>query len=414
MTARPSARSSPPPAIRIGDRLIGRGHPSYLVAELSANHGQSYEQAVSLVHAAHASGADAVKLQTYTADTITLKSEAALFRNKPGSLWAGRTLYDLYSEASMPWEWQPRLKAIANELGMDCFSSPFDLTAVAFLESIDVPALKIASFELVDLPLIEAAARTGRPIILSTGMATMPEIEEALATARAAGAVGVALLKCTSAYPAPPDEVNLATIGDMAARFGVPVGLSDHTLGIAVPVAAVTSGACMVEKHFTLSRSTATADAAFSLEPAEFAEMVAAIRTAERAMGRITYEPTASEESNRQFRRSLFVVRDVRQGETFSVDNVRSIRPAAGLHTRHLREILGRAAARDVEAGTPLSWDLVVEGPAAVGGETPRTKREPRWTIVARRRPSPHPTRRASPIETIQLPSDDHRMNFRA
>jgi N-acetylneuraminate synthase len=277
-------------------------------------------------------------------------------------LWEGLTLYQLYGEAYMPWDWQPRLKELAVSLGMDLFSSPFDATAVDFLASMDMPAFKIASFELVDLPLIKRAARTGKPMIISTGMGGYDEIEEALAAAREAGAAGIALLKCTSAYPAPPEEANLSRIPHMQASFGVPVGLSDHTTGIVTPVAAVALGACIIEKHFTLSRSVPSADAAFSLEPDEFAAMVAAVRTAEREIGVPTYEPTAKEMQSRRFRRSLFVVEEVHAGEAFSERNVRSIRPAGGLHTRHYEEILGRRAACEITRGTPLSWELVEAG----------------------------------------------------
>jgi N-acetylneuraminate synthase len=261
----------------------------------------------------------------------------------------------------MPWEWQPRLKAVADELGLDFFSTPFDATAVDFLEAMDVPAHKIASFELVDLPLIQAVARTGKPIIMSTGMATEAEITEAVEIAKAAGNTQLALLKCTSSYPAPPEEMNLRTIPDLARRFGVVAGLSDHTRGIAVPVAAVALGACIIEKHFTLSRQQPGPDAAFSLEPDEFKAMADAIRVTEKALGGVEYSVSPHEEKSRVFRRSLFVVRDMRAGEPFTADNLRSIRPGHGLHTRYLSEILGRKAARDLKRGTPLQWEDVAE-----------------------------------------------------
>ena len=331
----------------------------YVVAEMSANHSRNFEQAVRLVQAAKEAGADAVKLQTYTPDTITLRSDREYFRIGGGTLWDGRTLHDLYAEASMPWEWQPKLKKIADGLGLDLFSSAFDATAVDFLEQIGVPAHKVASFELVDLPLIEKMARTGKPLILSTGMATLEEIEEAVATARTAGASQIALLKCTSAYPSPPEEMDLRAIPDLAQRFQVPVGLSDHTLGISVPVAAVALGACIVEKHFTLSRSVPGPDSTFSLEPGEFKSMVQAARTAERALGKAQYGVHPAEEASRVFRRSLFVVEDTKAGERFTEINLRSIRPGNGLHTRHLREVLGHTATRDIARGTPLSWDMV-------------------------------------------------------
>ena len=263
--------------VKIGNRFIGPGHPVYIVAELSANHRQDYDEAVRLIHAAKDTGADAVKLQTYTPDTMTIDIDLELFRHGKGSLWAGRTLYDLYTEAYTPWEWQPKLKKIANDLGLDLFSTAFDPSAVDFLEEMGVPVHKVASFEIVDIALIEKMARTGKPLIISTGMATLAEIEEAVQTARNAGATQIALLKCTSAYPAPPEEMNLRTIPHLAQAFDVPVGLSDHSLGIAVPVAAVALGACIVEKHFTLSRDDTGPDSAFSLEPREFKKMVTAI-----------------------------------------------------------------------------------------------------------------------------------------
>lgn len=344
--------------VRIGNRWIGEGEPTYLIAELSANHNGSFEEAVRLVHAAKAAGAEAVKIQTYTADTLTIDSEAEPFRIQ-GTIWDGRTLYELYGEAHTPWEWQPKLKEIADELGLALFSSPFDGTAVEFLERMGVPAYKIASFEIVDLPLLRRVAATGKPVIVSTGMATLPEIEEAVQTLDEAGCRDVALLKCTSAYPAPPESMNLRTIPDLAARFGVPVGLSDHTLGATIPVAAVALGACLIEKHFTLSRAAGGPDSAFSLEPSDFRSMADAVRSTERAMGEARYGPTPEEMSSLVFRRSLFVVEDVAKGELFTERNVRSIRPGHGLHPRHLAEVLGKAASKAVKRGTPLAWELV-------------------------------------------------------
>jgi pseudaminic acid synthase len=345
--------------LQIGSRSVGPGAPAYVVAELSANHNQDFEQAVRIIRAAKEAGADAVKLQTYTPDTITIRSDREYFKIGGGTLWDGRTLYDLYGEAYTPWHWQPKLKQIADDLGLDLFSSPFDATAVDFLEKMNIAAYKLASFELVDIPLIQQVARTGKPLIISTGMATIEEIEEALQTARQAGATQIALLKCTSAYPAVPDDMNLRTIPELARRFEVPVGLSDHTIGITVPVSAVALGACIVEKHITLSRSLQGPDSAFSLEPEEFKAMVGAVRTAERAMGTIHFGVSAHEESSRVFRRSLFVVQDMKRGEPFTARNVRSIRPGHGMHTRHLSEVLGKAAACDIERGTPLSWSLI-------------------------------------------------------
>lgn len=342
----------------IGEHTIGHGNPVYVVAELSANHNQSFDKAVEIIRAAKDAGADAVKLQTYTADTITIACNRPEFRVQ-GTLWNGRTLHDLYGEACTPWEWQPKLKEIANDLGLDLFSSPFDATAVDFLEKMNVPAYKLASCELVDIPLIEKMARTGKPLIISTGMATVEEIEEAVQAARRVGATRIALLKCTTSYPALPGEMNLRTIPELARRFEVPCGLSDHSMTVAVPVAAVALGARIIEKHLTLSRSETGPDSAFSLEPQEFKEMVDAIRTAEKALGEVHFGVSAQEAGSRVFRRSLYVVEDVKRGELFTTTNVRSIRPAHGLHTRHLAEIIGQKAACDIERGTRLTWDLV-------------------------------------------------------
>ncbi len=345
--------------IEIGSQRIDRSSPVYLVAEISANHRQQFDEAAKLIEASKKAGADAVKLQTYTPDTLTIKCNAPEFQIGGGTPWDGKTLHDLYSEAYMPWEWQPKLKRVADDLRIDLFSSPFDKTAVDFLEEMGVPAYKVASFEIVDIPLIEYIASKGKPIIISTGMATQDEIGEAIHAAQRGGARQIALLKCTSAYPAPPDEVNLRTIPDMAKKFKVPVGLSDHTLGIAVPVAAVALGACIIEKHFTLSRSTLSPDSAFSLEPAEFKAMVEAIRIAEKALGKINYKVSEQEAKSRVFRRSLFVVKYVKKGELFTEKNVRSIRPGLGLAPKHLREILGQRATQDIRRGTPLSWEMV-------------------------------------------------------
>jgi pseudaminic acid synthase len=345
--------------LNIGERRVGPGHPVYVVAEVSANHNQDFDLAVKIIQAAKGSGADAVKLQTYTADTMTIQSAGEQFCIGGGTLWDGRTLYELYGEAYTPWDWQPKLKQVANDLGMDLFSTPFDDSAVDFLEKMNVPAHKLASFELVDIGLIQKIGRTGKPMIMSTGMATVEEIEEAVQAARHAGATEIALLKCTSAYPAQPDAMNLRTIPEMAKRFGVPVGLSDHTMGTAVAVAAVTLGACIVEKHVTLSRSLKGPDSEFSLEPQEFKAMVEAIRTTEQALGAVHFGVSPQEASSRAFRRSLFVVEDLRRGEEFTSHNVRSIRPGHGLHTRHLPQVLGKRASRDIVRGTPLGWDLV-------------------------------------------------------
>ncbi|TDA70392.1 MAG: pseudaminic acid synthase [Clostridia bacterium] len=348
-----------PSYVQIGSRRISPSDQVYIVAELSANHNQDFDRAVELVKAAKEAGADAIKLQTYTPDTLTIQCERPEFRIGGGTIWDGRTLYDLYGEAYTPWEWQPRLKQVAEELGLDFFSTAFDPTAVDFLEKIGVPVHKVASFEIVDIPLIEKMARTGKPLIISTGMATLAEIDEAVRAARNAGATQIALLKCTSAYPAPPEEMNLRTIPHLAEAFGVPVGLSDHTLGIAVPVAAVALGACIVEKHFTLSRDIPGPDSAFSLEPHEFRAMVQSIREAEKALGQVCYEVGEREAASRVFRRSMFVVQDVKAGEVFTAENVRSIRPGHGLPPKFLKDVIGRRAACDIARGTPLRWELI-------------------------------------------------------
>jgi len=347
-------------AIRIGQSRISTGSATYIIAEMSANHGQSYDKAVKIIHAAKEAGADAIKLQTYTPETITINCDNEYFRIGKGTIWEGKNLYELYKEAYTPWEWQPKLKKIADGLGLDLFSTPFDNTAVGFLEEMNVPAYKIASFELVDIPLIQYVAKTGRPIIMSTGMATLAEIDEALTTARGAGCKELALLKCTSAYPADPAEMNLRTIHNMAETFQVPVGLSDHTLGIAVPIAAVALGVCcIVEKHFTLSRAIPGPDSAFSLEPHEFKAMVEAIRITEKVLGKISYEVTEKEAASRVFRRSLFVVKDMKAGDIFTQVNIRSIRPGYGLSTKYMDIILGKRAKQDIGLGTPLNWNLI-------------------------------------------------------
>jgi len=345
--------------IQIGSRKIGIGFPVYIIAELSANHRHDFNEAEKLIRAAKDAGADAVKLQTYTADTLTIDCQAECFQQPQGSLWQGRTLYDLYQEGSMPWAWQPKLKELADNLDIDLFSTPFDPTAVDFLEQMNVPAYKIASFEIVDIPLLEKVAACGKPLIISTGMASEKEIGQAGNVARQAGAEQIALLKCCSAYPAPPAEMNLRTIPDMIDKFEVPVGLSDHTLGIEVPIAAVVFGACIIEKHFTLDRSESSLDAAFSMEPEEFAKMVASIRTVEQALGKVYYGSTQGEVESVTFRRSLFIVADVKAGESLTESNLRSIRPGQGLPAKHLRQMLGKKARRDLSYGTPLGWNDV-------------------------------------------------------
>lgn len=349
----------PGACIRIGNRTVGPGHPTFIIAEMSANHLQDERRAIEIIHAIKGAGADAVKIQTYTADTMTIRCERSEFQIGKGTIWEGKSLYDLYEEASTPWSWQSRLKSEADSLGLMFFSTPFDETAVDFLETLDVPAYKIASFEIADLSLIRKAAQTKKPLIVSTGMSAFQEIQEALDTARDAGAAGVALLKCTSAYPAPPSEMNLSTITDLARKTGVPVGLSDHTLGIEAPIAAVALGACIIEKHFTISRKEPGPDSAFSLEASEFKAMVDAVRVTEQALGRVFYGATQAEEASRVFRRSLFVVANMKAGEPFNEKNIRAIRPGNGLPPKHLSEIVGKKATRPIERGTPLSWALV-------------------------------------------------------
>lgn len=345
-----------PPGLEIAGRKIGPENPVYIVAEISANHHQSMDRAMALVEAAHAAGADAVKLQTYTAETMTLECDSELFKIGEGTLWSGQTLHSLYRKAATPWEWHPRLKLHAEQLGLSLFSTAFDRTAVEFLEGMDVPAYKVASFELVDLDLIRAVAATGKPVILSTGLASLAEIDEAVRTARQGGCRELCLLKCSSAYPAPAEEMNLATIPHLAQAFSVVAGLSDHTLGIAVPVAAVALGASMIEKHLTLDRNEPGPDTAFSLDPDEFRMMVSCVRTAEAAVGSVRYARTAREEASLSFRRSLFAVADIRAGEPLSLDNVRSIRPGYGLAPRFLSLVLKGRARRDIPFGTPLTW----------------------------------------------------------
>ncbi|MDP3582945.1 MAG: pseudaminic acid synthase [Ignavibacteria bacterium] len=344
-------------SIRIADREISEQTPAFIIAELSANHGQDFEVAVKTIHAAKEADADAIKLQTYTADTITLDSNKEFFQVTQGTIWDGTTLYKLYQKAYTPWEWQPKLKQIAEELGLICFSSPFDKTAVDFLEQMNVPAYKIASFEIVDLPLIEYVASKGKPIILSTGIASKEEVAEAVEICRKAGNNQIALLKCTSAYPTPLDQVNLLTLADIKESFKTVVGVSDHTMSSLVSVAAIPLGARIIEKHFVLDRSIDSPDSSFSLTPEEFKSLVRDVRDAEKILGKVTYELTEKSKRSREHARSLFVVEDIKAGEIFTEKNVRSIRPAFGLHTRNLKEILGKQAKVDIEKGTPLKWE---------------------------------------------------------
>lgn len=344
--------------VSISGRLIGLDHPPYLVAELSGNHNGKLDRALALMEAAKHAGASAVKLQTYTADTLTIDHDGPEFKVNGGA-WNGYTLYDLYKEAGTPWDWHPELFAKGRELGVTVFSSPFDETAIDMLEDLDAPAYKIASFEVLDLPLIAKAAATNKPLVISTGMASHDEIQEAVATARDNGDGDLVILHCVSAYPAPPEEINLRTIEDLAGKFDAVSGLSDHTLGTAVSIAAVALGASLIEKHFTLRRSDGGVDSHFSLEPEEFAKLVAASNTAWAALGSATYDRQLSETETSMFRRSLYVVQDIETGEVFTHDNIRSIRPGLGLAPKNLSTILGRKALRHIARGTPLSWDAV-------------------------------------------------------
>jgi len=344
--------------LRIGKRSIGENNPVLIVAELSANHQQKFELAAQTIEAMKEAGADAVKLQTYTPDTITIDSDNEYFQIKQGTLWDGKTLYKLYQEAYTPWEWQPKLKEIAEEMGLICFSSPFDRTAVDFLENMNIPAYKIASFEITDIPLIEYIASKGKPVIISTGIATLCDIEEAVNACKSMGNNQIALLKCTSAYPTPLKEVNLRTIPNLAENFKTVVGLSDHTLGISVPIASVALGARIIEKHFILDRNLGGPDSPFSLEPEEFKEMVKAIREVEQALGMVSYELTEKMKKSREFSRSLFAVKDIKAGELLTEENVRSVRPGYGLHPKYLKQVLGKKAGHDISKGTPLSWDI--------------------------------------------------------
>lgn len=338
---------------------IGDGNPVFIIAELSANHLQNFDLAVDTIRAIKESGADAVKLQTYTPDTITIDSDTEHFQINQGTLWDGKTLYQLYQEAYTPWEWQPKLKEIAEELDLVCFSSPFDRTSVDFLEEMKVPAYKVASFEITDIPLIEYIASKGKPVIISTGIARLADIEEAVNACKRMGNDQILLLKCTSAYPAPLEEVNLRTIPNLADTFNTIVGLSDHTLGISVPIAAVALGAKIIEKHFILDRKMGGPDAAFSMEPNEFRAMVKAVRDVEKALGTVNYDLTEKSKKSREFSRSLFVVEDTKAGAVFTDANVRSIRPGFGLAPKYIKDILGRKTKKDVKRGTPLSWDLI-------------------------------------------------------
>ncbi len=346
--------------IKIGNRYVGEGERTFLVAEVSANHLQDYGRAEAIIRAAKEAGADAVKLQTYTPDTITLDCDNDYFQITQGTIWDGTTLHKLYEEAYTPWEWQPKLMELANGLGMECFSSPFDATAVDFMREMDMPAYKVASFEINDIPLIRRIARIGKPIIFATGIAYLEDIERALAVCKKEGNEQVILLKCTSTYPSPYEDMNLKVIPHMAETFDCLAGLSDHSMGTAVAVASVALGAKMVEKHLTLSRPDGGPDAAFSMEPEEFRKMAEEIRIVEKALGRVTYELTEKQKKSREDGRSLFVVKDIGKGEIFTEENVRSIRPAFGMHTMYYDEVIGKTARADIAKGTPLDWKYIL------------------------------------------------------
>ena len=345
--------------IKIGSGYIGEGHPAYIIAEMSANHAGSLERAKEIIRKAKEAGADCIKIQTYTPDTITIDCDNEYFRIDEGT-WKGDTLYSLYGKAYTPWEWQGELKEEADRTGIDFLSTPFDPTAVDFLEGIGISFYKIASFELTDIPLIKYTASKGKPLILSTGMATLSEIEEAVEAVRSTGNENFVLLKCSSAYPADPAGMHLSVIRDLADRFGVPAGLSDHSMGSFSAVCAVASGASVIEKHFCLGREIENPDASFSMTPEEFASMVKDVRKAEEALGTVAYGPSEQEKENLRFRRSLFAVRDIRKGEEFTKENIRSVRPSFGLPTKYTDEILGKKAAEDIPYGTPLKWDHVL------------------------------------------------------
>jgi pseudaminic acid synthase len=346
--------------VKIGDREVGQQQRPYLIAEMSGNHNQSLERALAIVDAAAAAGADAIKLQTYTAATMTLDVDGPGFViDDPQSLWAGRHLYDLYNEAHTPWEWHAPLMKRAAGHGMHCFSTPFDDTAVDFLESLGVPAYKIASFECTDLPLIRKVASTGKPMFVSTGMATVADIDEAVRTARAAGCDKLVLLKCTSTYPATPENSNILTLPNLRSAFGCEVGLSDHTMGCGVAVASVALGAVLIEKHFTLRRSDGGVDSSFSLEPEEFAVLRVETERAWLGLGKVSYGGTKTEEKSRVFRRSLYIAAEMKAGDRLTAKNVRIIRPGFGLPPKYFDVVLGKRINRDADVGTPVSWDLL-------------------------------------------------------
>lgn len=346
--------------MQIANRQIGKDHPPFIIAEMSGNHNQSLDRALAIVEAAAQTGAHALKLQTYTADTMTLDlAEGEFFIDDPNSLWNGHSLYELYQQAYTPWEWHKPIFDCAHELGLIAFSTPFDETAVDFLETLDVPCYKIASFENTDIPLIRKVAATGKPMIISTGMATVAELDETVRAAREAGCQDLILLKCTSTYPATPENSHVRTIPHMRELFGCEVGLSDHTMGVGAAVAALTLGATVIEKHFTLRRADGGVDSTFSLEPEEMAALVTETERAWQALGAVRYGASEVEQASVQFRRSLYVVRDLRAGDVLTRENVRAIRPGLGLSPRYLEQVVGMRISQDVKHGTALSWGLL-------------------------------------------------------
>ena len=343
----------------LGDRIIDNDSEAFIIAEMSANHMMDFDRAVKIIEAAKWAGADAIKLQTYTPDTITIDCDNKYFQITQGTIWDGTTLHKLYETAYTPWEWQPKLKSIAEDNGLICFSSPFDFTAVDFMEQMDMPVYKVASFEITDIPLIRKIAKLKKPIIISTGIAYPDDIELALETCREEGNEDVMLLKCTSAYPSPYEDINLKVIPDMAEKYQVITGLSDHTMGSAVAVASIPLDAKIIEKHLTLKREDGGPDGAFSMEPEEFREMVDNVRIVEKALGKVTYDLTKKQIKSREHSRSLFVVRDIKAGDIITSDNVRSIRPGFGMHTKYYEEILGKRINRDIHMGTPLEAEYI-------------------------------------------------------
>lgn len=344
---------------KIGTRMVGEGAPVFIVAEISANHNQDYNRAVEIIHAAKEAGADAVKLQTYTADTITIDCDDECFQINEGTIWDGTTLYKLYQEAYTPWEWQPRLKEEAKKLGLECFSSPFDFTSVDFLEEMKVPAYKIASYEINDIPLIRKIAGLHKPVIFATGIAYPEDIERALSVCREEGNEDIILLKCVSSYPTPYEAVNLNVIPTLAKTYDCLTGISDHTMGTIVSAGAIPLGAKMVEKHLTLRRSDGGPDSAFSMEPEEFKKMVNEIRILEKALGSSEYVLTDTQKIEHEGSRSLFVVKDIPKGGLLTSENIRSIRPGNGLHTMYYEEVLGKHAKHFLKKGTPLTWEII-------------------------------------------------------